>query len=166
MNTRLCECFSVTLLRSIISGECVKAFCDIYLHTQTFFFFKSHPSKETKYQTQTSIPLFPLSPHRFVEPIDRTGYKQWSSSSCVRGCPDEQLDQTASSHSDSELTAETSEPTETKQLSFAEVMRLVQEGKEVPGVTKVDIQPSNRNPTPSRMERMLKPWETASSSPE
>uniref|UniRef100_A0A669B6J3 Peroxisomal membrane protein PEX14-like KPWE domain-containing protein n=1 Tax=Oreochromis niloticus TaxID=8128 RepID=A0A669B6J3_ORENI len=56
--------------------------------------------------------------------------------------------------------SETSEPTETKQLSFAEVMRLVQEGKEVPGVTKVDIQPSNQNPTPSRMERMLKPWET------
>ncbi|XP_031591728.1 uncharacterized protein C6orf226 homolog [Oreochromis aureus] len=104
--------------------------------------------------------------NRFVEPIDRTGYKQWSSSSCVRGCPDEELDRTASSHSDSELKAETSEPTETKQLSFAEVMRLVQEGKEVPGVTKVDIQPSNQNPTPSRMERMLKPWETTSSSPE
>uniref|UniRef100_A0A668SB77 Peroxisomal membrane protein PEX14-like KPWE domain-containing protein n=1 Tax=Oreochromis aureus TaxID=47969 RepID=A0A668SB77_OREAU len=76
------------------------------------------------------------------------------------------LDRTASSHSDSELKAETSEPTETKQLSFAEVMRLVQEGKEVPGVTKVDIQPSNQNPTPSRMERMLKPWETTSSSPD
>lgn len=82
----------------------------------------------------------------------------------MRGCPVEKLDQTASSHSDSELTAETSEPTETKQLSFAEVMQLVQEGKEVPGVTKVDIEPSNQNPTPSTMERMLKPWETASSS--
>uniref|UniRef100_A0A3Q4MGP4 Peroxisomal membrane protein PEX14-like KPWE domain-containing protein n=1 Tax=Neolamprologus brichardi TaxID=32507 RepID=A0A3Q4MGP4_NEOBR len=57
-------------------------------------------------------------------------------------------------------------PAGSAELSFAEVMRLVQEGKEVPGVTKVDIQPSNQNPTPSRMERMLKPWETASSSPE
>uniref|UniRef100_A0A3Q1EH51 Peroxisomal membrane protein PEX14-like KPWE domain-containing protein n=1 Tax=Acanthochromis polyacanthus TaxID=80966 RepID=A0A3Q1EH51_9TELE len=35
--------------------------------------------------------------------------------------------------------------TETQQLSFAEVMRLIQEGKEVPGVKKLDIQPSNQS---------------------
>lgn len=106
--------------------------------------------------------------NRFVEPIDRTSYKQWSSSSCVRGCHVEQPDQTVSSHSDPELsknqTAEISAPTETTQLSFAQVMQLVQEGKEVPGVAKLDIQPTNQNPTPSQMERILKPWETASSS--
>uniref|UniRef100_A0A3B5AEJ9 Peroxisomal membrane protein PEX14-like KPWE domain-containing protein n=1 Tax=Stegastes partitus TaxID=144197 RepID=A0A3B5AEJ9_9TELE len=61
-------------------------------------------------------------------------------------------------------TAEASAHTETKQLSFAEVMRLIQEGKEVPGVKKLDIQPSNQSPTPSQMVRTLKPWETASSS--
>uniref|UniRef100_A0A672IAK3 Peroxisomal membrane protein PEX14-like KPWE domain-containing protein n=1 Tax=Salarias fasciatus TaxID=181472 RepID=A0A672IAK3_SALFA len=49
---------------------------------------------------------------------------------------------------------------QTEQLSFAEVMRLIQEGKEVPGVTKLDVQPSNQSPTPSRMTRILKPWET------
>uniref|UniRef100_A0A3Q1BW31 Peroxisomal membrane protein PEX14-like KPWE domain-containing protein n=1 Tax=Amphiprion ocellaris TaxID=80972 RepID=A0A3Q1BW31_AMPOC len=42
------------------------------------------------------------------------------------------------------------------------VMRLIQEGKEVPGVKKLDIQPSNQSPTPSQMVRILKPWETAS----
>uniref|UniRef100_A0A667XAX0 Peroxisomal membrane protein PEX14-like KPWE domain-containing protein n=1 Tax=Myripristis murdjan TaxID=586833 RepID=A0A667XAX0_9TELE len=47
------------------------------------------------------------------------------------------------------------------QLSFEEVMRLVQAGEEVPGVTKLDIQPSNQDPTPSQMERRPKPWETS-----
>uniref|UniRef100_A0A3P8U2R8 Peroxisomal membrane protein PEX14-like KPWE domain-containing protein n=1 Tax=Amphiprion percula TaxID=161767 RepID=A0A3P8U2R8_AMPPE len=59
---------------------------------------------------------------------------------------------------------EASAHAETQQLSFAEVMRLIQEGKEVPGVKKLDIQPSNQSPTPSQMVRILKPWETASSS--
>ncbi|KAG7216000.1 hypothetical protein INR49_003522, partial [Caranx melampygus] len=49
--------------------------------------------------------------------------------------------------------------TEVTQLSFAEVMRLIQEGKEVPGALKLDIKPSNQSPTPSQMERVLKPWE-------
>uniref|UniRef100_A0A3B3B8L9 Peroxisomal membrane protein PEX14-like KPWE domain-containing protein n=1 Tax=Oryzias melastigma TaxID=30732 RepID=A0A3B3B8L9_ORYME len=52
-------------------------------------------------------------------------------------------------------------PCVASQLSFAEVMRLVQEGKEVPGVTKVDVHASNQSPTPSQMERRQKPWETA-----
>uniref|UniRef100_A0A8C4NVG3 Peroxisomal membrane protein PEX14-like KPWE domain-containing protein n=1 Tax=Dicentrarchus labrax TaxID=13489 RepID=A0A8C4NVG3_DICLA len=50
-------------------------------------------------------------------------------------------------------------PTNSGQLSFAEVMRLVQEGKEVPGATKLDIKPTNQSPTPSQMGRILKPWE-------
>lgn len=50
------------------------------------------------------------------------------------------------------------------QLSFAEVMRLVQEGKEVPGVRKLDIKPTNQSPAPSRMERIQKPWEISSAS--
>lgn len=50
---------------------------------------------------------------------------------------------------------------ETTQLSFAEVMRLVQEGKEVPGVKRLEVKASNQSPTPSRMERVLKPWETS-----
>uniref|UniRef100_A0A3Q2NYA1 Peroxisomal membrane protein PEX14-like KPWE domain-containing protein n=1 Tax=Fundulus heteroclitus TaxID=8078 RepID=A0A3Q2NYA1_FUNHE len=58
---------------------------------------------------------------------------------------------------------ETPAGAEVNRLSFAEVMQLVQEGKEVPGVTKPDVQPSNQSPTPSRMQRVQKPWETASS---
>uniref|UniRef100_A0A3Q2XQ11 Peroxisomal membrane protein PEX14-like KPWE domain-containing protein n=1 Tax=Hippocampus comes TaxID=109280 RepID=A0A3Q2XQ11_HIPCM len=53
-------------------------------------------------------------------------------------------------------------PSQVKSLSFAEVMRLVQEGKDVPGVRKVDIQASNQSATPSQMERIRKPWEVAS----
>ena len=54
---------------------------------------------------------------------------------------------------------ETSAQTEVTQLSFAEVMKLVQEGKEVPGAKKLDVKPTNQSPTPSQMERRLKPWE-------
>uniref|UniRef100_A0A3B5M6J9 Peroxisomal membrane protein PEX14-like KPWE domain-containing protein n=1 Tax=Xiphophorus couchianus TaxID=32473 RepID=A0A3B5M6J9_9TELE len=50
-----------------------------------------------------------------------------------------------------------SPPASLSQLSFAEVMQLVQEGKEVPGVTKPDVQPSNQCPTPSQMQRVQKP---------
>ncbi|KAM3617382.1 uncharacterized protein V6R79_005468 [Siganus canaliculatus] len=100
--------------------------------------------------------------NRFVEPIDRTSYKQWSSVSPH----EEQLDQRTLSDSVSATqTTETSEQPETnqqqQQLSFAEVMRLVQEGKEVPGVEKLDIKPSNQSPTPSQMQRLLKPWEVS-----
>ncbi|KAK9515047.1 hypothetical protein VZT92_025718 [Zoarces viviparus] len=105
--------------------------------------------------------------NRFVEPIDRTGYKQWSSASPRVTPMDggvEQLEQ--QTLSDSEIsenqTAGTSAETEVKPLSFAEVMRLVQEGKEVPGAAKPDITPTNQSPTPSHMERRLKPWETSS----
>uniref|UniRef100_A0A3B4XL31 Peroxisomal membrane protein PEX14-like KPWE domain-containing protein n=1 Tax=Seriola lalandi dorsalis TaxID=1841481 RepID=A0A3B4XL31_SERLL len=78
-------------------------------------------------------------------------------------CSVEQLDQATPSDSDSDVSknqgAETSAETEVKQLSFAEVMRLIQEGREVPGTIKLDIKPSNQSPTPSQMERVLKPWE-------
>lgn len=107
--------------------------------------------------------------NRFVEPIDETGYKQRSSASSQVTQIDvgvEQLNQMTLSDSDSDTsknqTTETSAETEPKQLSFAEVMRLVQEGKEVPGVAKLDIQPTNQSPAPSQMERILKPWEKAS----
>ncbi|XP_014840607.1 PREDICTED: uncharacterized protein C6orf226 homolog [Poecilia mexicana] len=95
--------------------------------------------------------------NRFVEPIDQQSYKRWISLSC-----NNQQDQTAQSDPDSNET-ETSADGETKQLSFAEVMQLVQEGKEVPGVTKPDVQPSNQSPTPSQMQRVQKPWETTPS---
>ncbi|KAI3357477.1 hypothetical protein L3Q82_015892 [Scortum barcoo] len=95
--------------------------------------------------------------NRFVEPIDRTAYKQWSSA--PRPVP--QTDQRTLSDSDA---SENQTETEETQLSFAEVMRLVQEGKEVPGATTVDVRPTNQNPTPSQMERILKPWEISSAS--
>ncbi|XP_077369410.1 uncharacterized protein LOC144013917 [Festucalex cinctus] len=92
--------------------------------------------------------------NRFVEPVDSTSYKAWSNSTSSvapqsRGDADGQ-------------TTEKSE--EVKSLSFAEVMRLVQEGKDVPGVTKVDIQANNLSPTPSQMERICKPWEGSENS--
>lgn len=97
--------------------------------------------------------------NRFVEPIEQQSYKRWISSSC-----NQQQDLTLQSQPVfKDQTTETTGDTETKQLSFAEVMQLVQEGKEVPGVVKPDIQPSNRSPTPSRMQRVQKPWETTSS---
>lgn len=102
--------------------------------------------------------------NRFVEPIDRTSYKQWSSASphvTQVDCGAEQLDQTTLPDSEiiTNQTAGASAETEVKQLSFAEVMRLVQEGKEVPGTKKLDVKPTNQSPTPSQMERRLKPWE-------
>uniref|UniRef100_A0A1A8EL86 Uncharacterized protein n=2 Tax=Nothobranchius korthausae TaxID=1143690 RepID=A0A1A8EL86_9TELE len=104
--------------------------------------------------------------NRFVEPIEQHSYKTWSSS---RGTASkfaaERQDQKAPSHSDSNICenrrTETSANTQTTHLSFAEVMQLVQEGKEVPGVSKLDIEPCNQSPTPSQMQRVLKPWETA-----
>lgn len=101
---------------------------------------------------------------RFVEPIDRTSYKQWSSVSPLVtpvDCGAEQLDQRTLPDSEiiTNQTAGASAETEVKQLSFAEVMQLVQEGKEVPGTKKLDVKPTNQSPTPSQMERRLKPWE-------
>ncbi|KAG8002474.1 hypothetical protein GBF38_014901 [Nibea albiflora] len=95
--------------------------------------------------------------NRFVEPIDWTSYKQWSSASphvTQTDCIDERTET-----SDSDISNNQTAETEATQLSFAEVMRLVQEGKEVPGVKKLDVKPTNQNPTPSAMERRLKPWE-------
>lgn len=92
-----------------------------------------------------------------MEPIDPSSYKQWSSDP-----PDQ------SSLPDSDIEAgnnratDTSTETEATQLSFAEVMRLVQEGKVVPGVRKLDVKPTNQSATPSQMERILKPWEISS----
>ncbi|KAK2851770.1 hypothetical protein Q5P01_008046 [Channa striata] len=102
--------------------------------------------------------------NRFVEPIDQTRYKQWSSSSLhvlTADCCLEQPDQRTPSDSDSEISKSQTAETEATQLSFSKVMQLIQEGKEVPGAIKLDIKPSNLSPTPSQMKRMLKPWETA-----
>ncbi|KAF1390132.1 hypothetical protein PFLUV_G00054930 [Perca fluviatilis] len=124
--------------------------------------------------------------NRFVEPIDRSSYQQWSSASpraTPMDCGVEQQDQRRLSDSgispnqtaeteakqldqrtlsDSGISPNQTAETEAKQLSFAEVMRLVQEGKEVPGATKPDIKATNQSPTPSQMQRRLKPWEISS----
>lgn len=114
-------------------------------------------------RTLTSSPAIT----RFVEPIDGVGYKQRSSASPLVSTPSSGPDSDFSEHlaaaAEHLAAAETPPPeaeiTEVTQLSFAEVMRLIQEGKEVPGALKLDIKPSNESPTPSRMERQLKPWE-------
>uniref|UniRef100_A0A1A8S2I7 Uncharacterized protein n=1 Tax=Nothobranchius rachovii TaxID=451742 RepID=A0A1A8S2I7_9TELE len=104
--------------------------------------------------------------NRFVEPIEQHSYKTWRSSQVTASkFAAEHQDQRAPSHSDSNVCehrrTETSANTQTTHLSFAEVMQLVQDGKEVPGVSKLDIQPCNQSPAPSQMQRALKPWETA-----
>lgn len=71
------------------------------------------------------------------------------------------MDQRTPSDSDSGISKNQTAETETTKLSFAEVMELVREGREVPGAIKLDIKPSNQSPTPSQMERILKPWEAA-----
>nr|XP_029362507.1 uncharacterized protein C6orf226 homolog [Echeneis naucrates] len=109
--------------------------------------------------------------NRFVEPIDPSSYKQWHSAPPA-GTPmdsrPDRLDHRTAADPDSgvgeDQSSGTSAETELQQLSFSEVMQLIQEGKEVPGTVKLDIRPSNQNPTPSQMDRVLKPWETASAS--
>ena len=95
---------------------------------------------------------------RFVEPIDSAGFKQRSG-----GDPREVETQNAMLSRSVGLPGPSrsdSEETEAKILSFKEVIRLVQAGETVPGQgTHLDITPSNHNPTPSQMERVLKPWE-------
>ncbi|XP_029282590.1 uncharacterized protein LOC115004968 [Cottoperca gobio] len=92
--------------------------------------------------------------NRFVEPIDRHSYTHWSCAS-PRG--------TARDCDTTDTRTEPSADTQQKQLSFAEVMRLVQDGQEVPGGAKLEVKPTNQNPTESQMERRLKPWETCGS---
>lgn len=104
--------------------------------------------------------------NRFVEPIDRMSYKEWlSDPSRVNHRDDGKQDHSFRAGSlpgvGDEPTAGFSAEAETLQLSFAEVMRLVQEGKEVPGVKRLEVKASNQSPTPSQMGRVVKPWETS-----
>ncbi|KAL1020961.1 hypothetical protein UPYG_G00006930 [Umbra pygmaea] len=101
--------------------------------------------------------------NRFVEPIDFDGYKQRSSTSAnVQNLEKFNNLTTADSEpvvcgsSTGMTSVNTDEP-----LSFQEVIRLVQAGQEVPGLSKLDIKPNNQNPTPSQMERRRKPWENS-----
>ncbi|CAG6021797.1 unnamed protein product [Menidia menidia] len=77
--------------------------------------------------------------NRFVEPIDRSCYHKWSSSSShatpasvASGQQNLRTLPCSESDTDKKHTTETGTDSEMKQISFAEVMRLVQEGKEVP----------------------------------
>lgn len=79
--------------------------------------------------------------NRFVAPIDRSAYKQWRDSNRTSELAEECTD-SADAH-----------------LTFAEVMKLVHEGKELPGVKKLDIQPTNEALPSSQMQSPLKPWE-------
>ncbi|CAG5131000.1 unnamed protein product [Candidula unifasciata] len=52
---------------------------------------------------------------------------------------------------------------EEKELSLAEVAELIQNNHPIPGIVSVDVEPSNAEPTPSKLTRKLKPWETTES---
>ncbi|XP_071942347.1 uncharacterized protein [Antedon mediterranea] len=43
--------------------------------------------------------------------------------------------------------------------SFMQILQLVQEGKDIPGVEDIVVEPTNKPPTASKMERTPKPWE-------
>ncbi|XP_066273605.1 uncharacterized protein [Branchiostoma lanceolatum] len=43
--------------------------------------------------------------------------------------------------------------------SFSDIVHCVQEGKEIPGIEKLDVQPINCEPTLSTQSRPPKPWE-------
>ncbi|XP_033100907.1 uncharacterized protein LOC117104274 [Anneissia japonica] len=43
--------------------------------------------------------------------------------------------------------------------SFMQILQLVQDGKEIPGVEKLVIEPTNNSPTESKMELTAKPWQ-------
>ncbi|XP_037539748.1 uncharacterized protein C6orf226 homolog [Nematolebias whitei] len=117
-------------------------------------FSKSEKSREVTELLKLKLFFY----NKFVEPIDQHDYKTWSSSSSHGG--GEQLDQRTPLQNPP---PPTSAGPEAQQLSFAEVMQLVQEGKEVPGVKRLDIKPSNQSPTPSQMKQVLKPWNTSAS---
>ncbi|KAJ8016826.1 hypothetical protein DPEC_G00011390 [Dallia pectoralis] len=109
--------------------------------------------------------------NRFVEPIDLDGYKQRhlrstahsSTSSMVDNIEQlEKFDHLTIADSDSGVCESPSCGTSLNTdapISFEDVICLVQAGEEVPGLSKLDIKPNNHTPTPSQMERRLKPWE-------
>ncbi|KAJ3586412.1 hypothetical protein NHX12_012810 [Muraenolepis orangiensis] len=99
--------------------------------------------------------------YRCIEPIDSARYTQWSCGDREIECAVEPHNEVLlSSESDRAVRGQAGEGPE-EGLSFTEVIRLVQAGQSVPGLgTHVDITPSNQKPTPSQMERVLKPWES------
>jgi len=112
--------------------------------------------------------MYPVIITRFIEPIDPAGYRRWRGGGggqreTGRDEDGGEEDHQTETLSEPEPGGEGEDPGEPKVLSFTEVMRLVQAGEPVPGLvdgTHLDIAPSNENPTPSQMERVLKPWET------
>ena len=47
----------------------------------------------------------------------------------------------------------------TQELSFAEIAELIQSGKPIPGLSQIEVVPTNEAPTPSQLPRAKKPWE-------
>lgn len=103
---------------------------------------------------------------RFVEPIHLNGYKEWCALSARSHQVAEEMrrvqDDAGTSDSEKVLLSQTdmeADSAQDAQLSFAEVFRMIQAGKEIPGLQKLDIKPCNQLPTSSQMTRKLKPWE-------
>ncbi|XP_017577920.1 uncharacterized protein LOC108442406 [Pygocentrus nattereri] len=113
--------------------------------------------------------------NRFIEPVDLIGFQEWrdgqqdlqtasSGDTTVTmdtSCVKDNLWQGSNSCGSEERTQSNKElvPEQGGPLSFAEVFRMIQAGEEIPGLQKLDIKPSNQQPTVSQMLRKLKPWE-------
>uniref|UniRef100_W5MEE7 Uncharacterized protein n=1 Tax=Lepisosteus oculatus TaxID=7918 RepID=W5MEE7_LEPOC len=110
--------------------------------------------------------------NRFVQPIDLEGYRKWQSartpqsdrgeqacSSPHRDVNPQTLQETPWASDPTSATQPRSPDAEGSLLSFAEVFQLIQCGKEVPGLQKLNISPCQQSPTVSQMSRRPKPWE-------
>ncbi|XP_062897366.1 uncharacterized protein LOC134342761 [Mobula hypostoma] len=70
------------------------------------------------------------------------------------------LENKAISYLASSSAATTATEGESCNLSFPQVLHLVQNGQEIPGIQKLNIMSTNGIPTTSQMARKLKPWES------
>ncbi|KAF7695314.1 uncharacterized protein LOC124399718 isoform X1 [Silurus meridionalis] len=120
-------------------------------------YLKRGPGKEHRHEGTDKM---------FFEPIDLSGYKEWCAVSDKSHQAAEEMssvqDDFGTSNSEKVILPQTdmeAKSAQNIQLSFAEVFQMIQEGKEIPGLQKLDIKPCNQLPTSSQMPRKLKPWE-------
>ncbi|XP_078700343.1 uncharacterized protein LOC144927089 [Branchiostoma floridae x Branchiostoma belcheri] len=115
--------------------------------------------------------------------IDVDGLKKWLDAEGLKGmeCPpplkngeieDEKSNAEARSGMDEKRRVATGNATSTEEetagqpsypTSFADIVQCIQEGREIPGIEKLDIQPINCEPTLSTQTRPPKPWESRTS---
>ncbi|KAL4630652.1 hypothetical protein GN956_G15935 [Arapaima gigas] len=120
--------------------------------------------------------------NRFVEPITLKGYQHWLFSQRSHGDtvlqPGDGCGQLVTDSQEGILGpgesglipgqqpahAELEPRAPAAPLSFAEILRLIQAGEEIPGLEHPEVQPCHMPPTTSSMNRRPKPWEKSNPS--